>query len=233
LERTFTGIGTNLLKEPHSSSTSMRRLYFLGGEDIAKRDSRGINKRAFIDAGGTPFVLVFPWTAESADKVDSYRKIMVDYFKDLGASNVDFAEYSESSWEIAQKVDRSDLIYLPGGFTRILVARIRNKRVDDLLRNYEKVIVGRSAGALALCKECILTRNRENPETVIITGIKLVDFNVKVHYNPSRDDELKELSKEGKIYAIPERSALIYDDDALSFIGDVYLFQNGKKTSAG
>jgi len=39
---------------------SMVILYFLGGEDIVKRDSREINKKAFIDAGGAPVVLIFP-----------------------------------------------------------------------------------------------------------------------------------------------------------------------------
>jgi peptidase E len=211
---------------------AMKKLYFLGGEDIAKRDSREINKRAFLDAGGAPIVLVFPWTAESVGRVDEYRKIMVDYFKDLGASTVDFAEYSDSLQEIATKVDHSDLIYLPGGLTTILVGRIKYKNVDDLLRKYDRVIVGRSAGALALCRECILTKNRGDRVTVIIEGIRLVDFSVKVHYDPSRDSELKKLSKEGKIYGIPERSALVYDNGALSFIGDVYLFQDGEKTVA-
>jgi peptidase E len=210
----------------------MSKLYLLGGEDIEKRDAREINKKAFVDAGGAPVVLVFPWAAESVGKADEYRKALVNYFEDLGASTVDFAEYSDSLGGIAEKVERSDLIYLPGGHTRSLVRRIRNKNVDILLREYDRVIVGRSAGALALCKECILTRNRGNPVTIIIAGIRLVDFSVKVHYNPSRDSELKKLSKEGKIYAIPERSALVYDNGALSFIGDVYLFQNGNKTSA-
>lgn len=211
----------------------MSKLYFLGGEDVAKRDSMEINRRAFVDAGGTPFVLIFPWTAESVDKAIGYRKIMVDYFKDLGASTVDFAEYSDSQEQIAAKVERSDLVYLPGGLTRVLVRRMRDKNVDSLLRKYDRVIVGRSAGALALGKECILTINRDNPVTLIVTGIRLVDFSVKVHYNPSRDGELKELSKEGRIYGIPEGSALVCDNGALSFIGDVYLFEDGRKTSAG
>ena len=67
---------------------------------------------------------------------------------------------------------------------------------------------------------------------MMISGIGLVDFSVKVHYRPSKDGELKRLSKEEKIYAIPERSALVYDNDNLSFIGNVYLFQNGEKTRA-
>ena len=57
-----------------------------------------------------------------------------------------------------------------------------------------------------------------------------MEFTVKVHYKPSEDEELKSLSKEERIYAIPERSALVYDNGALTAIGNVYLFQNGEKT---
>jgi len=61
------------------------KLYFLGGEDVVKRDSEEIDTIAIADAGGTPPVLIFPWTVESVDKAEKYRKIMADYFKDLGA----------------------------------------------------------------------------------------------------------------------------------------------------
>jgi hypothetical protein len=66
---------------------------------------------------------------------------------------------------------------------------------------------------------------------MVVTGIGLVDFSVKAHYNSSRDRELKELSKEGRIYGIPAGSALVYKDGALSFIGEVCLFEDGTKTS--
>jgi peptidase E len=101
-----------------------------------------------------------------------------------------------------------------------------------LLRKYDGVVVGRSAGALALGKKCVVTRSRRTPTSMIISGIGLVDFSVKAHYKPSKDGELKRLSKEETIYAIPECSALVYDNDALSFIGNVYLFQNGEKIRA-
>ena len=205
---------------------------FLGGENIVKRDSREINEMAFLDAGGEPAVLVFPWARASFDKAYERRKRLSEYFIDLGASTVDFAEYSDPLDEIARKTECSDLIYLPGGLTSVLVERIKNKSVDSLLREYDRVIVGRSAGALALSKNCILS-NRHKAAAMIITGIKLVDFSIKVHYKPSKDSELKRLSKEETIYAIPERSALVYDNGALSFIGDVYLFQNGEKIHAG
>jgi peptidase E len=126
------------------------------------------------------------------------------------------------------KAKNSDLIYLTGGLTTALLERLKSKNVDRLLHSYDRVIVGRSAGALALCRQGILTSKNKQTHK-IITGLSLVEFTVKVHYKPSEDTELKSLSKEEIIYAIPERSALVYDNDTLSFMGNVYVFQNGEK----
>jgi dipeptidase E len=209
----------------------MAKLYFLGGENIVKRNARDINTSAFQDAGGTPTVLVFPWARASFDSAYKRRKRLFDYFRNLGAGAVDFAEYYDTLEEITRKVHDSDLIYLTGGLTSVLVERLKNKSVDRLLHMYDGVIVGRSAGALALCKQCILT-DKNKQATKIIRGLRLVEFSVKVHYKPAKDNELRRLSKEEKIYAISERSALVYDDGALSFMGNVYVFQNGEKTDA-
>jgi peptidase E len=210
----------------------MTRLYFLGGENVIKRDAREINEIAFRDASEAPRVVVVPWARASFDKAYRRRKRLFDYFRSLGAVTVDFAEYSDTLKEVTRKVERSDLIYLPGGLASVLVERLKNRSVDRLLRKYDGVVVGRSAGALALGKKCVVTKNRRKPTSMIISGLGLVDFSVKAHYKPSKDGELKRLSKEETIYAIPERSALVYDNDALSFIGNVYLFQNGEKTRA-
>ncbi len=210
----------------------MAKLYFLGGENIAKRDSREINESAFRDAGEAPAVVVFPWARASFDKTYIRRKRLFEYFRSLGACNVDFADYSDTTQEITRKIACSDLIYLPGGLTSVLIERLKNKNVDTLLREYEGVVVGRSAGALALGKKCVVTKNRRRPTPRIISGIGLVDFAVTAHYKPSKDEALKKLSQQEKIYAIPERAALVYEDGALSFMGEVCLFQNGEKTRA-
>jgi peptidase E len=97
-------------------------------------------------------VLVFDWTARQVGIARKYRKILADYFGDLGASAVEFAELSDSLREIDERVRRSDLVYLPGRDARILIERMRKAGVAELLRKYGKVIVGNSAGAIALCK---------------------------------------------------------------------------------
>jgi peptidase E len=208
----------------------MAKLYFLGGENVAKRDSREINEAAFDDAGGAPTVLIFSWARASFNQAYKRRLRLFNYFRTLGARTVDFASYSDTLEEITRKVERSDLIYLPGGLTSVLIERLKNKSVDRLLLKYEGVVVGRSAGALALGRKCVVTKNRRNPTSEIISGIGLVNFSLKAHYKPSKDAVLKNLSKREKIYAIPEGSALVYDEGTLSFMGNVYLFQNGEKT---
>jgi peptidase E len=211
----------------------MTKLYLLGGENVTKRDSIEINETAFRDAGEAPAIAVFPWARLSFDQTYERRKRLFDYFRSLGAANVDFVSYRNTYEEINMKVACSNLIYLPGGLASVLVERLKNKNIDKLLRIYDGVVVGRSAGALAMGKKCVVTKNRRHPTCKMIRGIGLVDFSLKAHYKSSKDNALKRLSKEDKIYAIPERSALVYEDGRLSFMGDVYLFQNGEKTLAG
>lgn len=207
------------------------KLYFLGGENVIKRSCRNVNVRAFLDAGGAPSVLVLPWARASFDRTYWRRKQVFDYFRSLGASNVEFADYSATTEEISRKIVCSDLLYLTGGLPTALVKRLRNKGVDLMLRRYDRVVVGRSAGALALCKKGVTT-DRNRKATMVIDGLGMVDITLKVHYKPSKDTELKRLSEEDRIFAIPSGSALVYDGGALSTMGDVYLFQDGEKTIA-
>ncbi len=206
----------------------MPKLYLLGGETVFKRSAREVNESAFQDAGEPLVVLVFPWARASFDRGYKKRKTLVDYFISLGACTINFIEYSDSNETIAKKMADSNLVYLTGGLANVLVERLKNMGVDRLLHEYGGVIVGRSAGALALCRKCIITC-RSNSKVKIINGLGLIDLTLKVHYKPEKDSALERLSRQEKIYAVPEGSALVYNNGACSFIGEVYLFENGKK----
>ena len=210
----------------------MAKLYFLGGENVAKRDAKEINLLSFQDAGGSPTILVFPWARPSFDANYRRRKRLANYFKSLGARAVDFSEFSDSIRDITVRVRYSDLIYLTGGQVSTLLSRLRNTGVDELLRNYKGVLVGRSAGALVLGKYCLVT-NRYNSNKKVIPCLGLVDFSVKVHYDPSMDSLLRKFSEAEKIYAISSRAALVYDSGVLSAVGEVFLFENGGKHRFG
>ena len=206
----------------------MPKYYLLGGENTHKRDAKEVNQIAFNEAGEAPQSIVFSWARASLDKTYLKSKLLFDYFRSLGASTVNTVDYSSTSVEIEKKISESDLVYLTGGVPSVLVERLEKSGIRSLLRDFDGVIVGRSAGALALCQKCIITC-KNTLEAKIINGLGLVDLTLKTHYKLGIDEKMKELSKTQDIFAVPKSSAIVYDNGYLSFINNVYLFSKGEK----
>jgi peptidase E len=204
----------------------MPKLYLLGGENLYRRSAKAVNEQAFSDAGGRPSVLVFPWARPSFDKHYRKRKLLSDYLAALGASWVEYAEYAPAS-ELEAKVAQADLLYLTGGQALVLVERAQKMGLDELLRNFSGVIVGRSAGALALCSRCVTTI-RNNGKVRVIGGLGLVDITLKAHYGGVKDEVLKRFSLQETIFAVPAGSALVWDCGSLSAMGEVFVFRDGE-----
>jgi len=184
------------------------RLYFIGGEDIKKRDSEAIMRRAV-----TGKVLVFPWSRQKINPDDPYRTILTDYITDLGGT-IEFAK-----GDIESKVKHCDTIYLPGGNSRILIERLMPYK--ELLKGFDGVIIGNSAGAHAMCSKYIgLIGHDSRDQSEIGIGLGLVDFAVVVHYDPSEDQEIRRIKGDLTVYGIPEGSALYYDGK-IEFIGNI------------
>jgi dipeptidase E len=209
----------------------MPKLYLLGGENVLKKSAKEINRQAFEDAG-TANVLVFPWARASFDKKYRVRKLLTDYFLSLSAKEIGFVDFSESKEEIEKRVANSTVVYLTGGQPSVLIERLKNSGVDNLLRNYKGIIVGRSAGALALCKKC-LTTNRCTKKLRVVNGLNLVPITLKVHFKSGTAPLLRHFSWGEKIFAVPEGSALIYENDNLRAIGDVYIYYDGQYQAFG
>jgi len=208
----------------------MQRLYLLGGENLETRSSRPIDQSAFQAAGGSPMVAVFPWTSDRDVLEDKYRRQMVDYFKEMGARAVRFIEHSLPYAEMARLVEDAQVVYLPGGRTELLLERLRRTGAEHLLRLHDGVIIGNSAGALALANEHVTgLRGGGLGGPMISRGLGLVDFTLSVHYDLDQDAALEALSLNRRIFAIPENSALVVGECSLDIMGDVAIFQDGKK----
>ncbi len=205
----------------------MLTLYMLGGEDIEKRDSRSLNEHAFRDAGGSPSVAIFPWASKT--KEGKQRRFLVTYFKELGARSVRFVERSLPFAEMAAIAEGSQIIYLPDGDVRLLIEMLRETGSLHLLRLHDNVIIGSSAGALALCSEFIAPGKNGAEDLVVEKGLGLSDYVISVRYEPTQDAQLEGLSKNRSIFAIPYGAAIRSDNCSLSLLGEVDLFMDGKK----
>lgn len=206
----------------------MPKYYLLGGENTQKRDAEQVNQKAFNDAGEAPNILVFPWARASFDNAYLKRKLIFDYFRSLGAGTVNFVSYSSSPEELQEKICEANLVYLTGGVPSILIERLKKLKVDTLLKNYAGIIVGRSAGALSLCRKCVITY-KSTSEVKVVDGLGLLDLTLKVHYKAGIDEKLKELSKTREVFAIPKDSAIVYDNGCLFYMNAVYSFRNGEQ----
>jgi len=206
----------------------MPKYYLLGGENTHKRDAEEINQSAFNDARKSPIVLVFSWARASFDRTYPKSQLLFDYFRSLGASTVNTVDYSCTVEEIKEKISESDLVYFTGGVPTVLIERLKKSGIRSLLRDFEGIIVGRSAGALALCRKCVITCRRTS-EIKVIDGLGLVDLTLKAHYKLGKDEKLIRLSKTEDIFAVPKDSALICKNGNLSAINNVYLFHKGER----
>jgi cyanophycinase-like exopeptidase len=207
----------------------MRKVYLLGGESICKRDGEKVNQQAFSDAGGLPEVLVFSWARANFDQIYQRQKLVYNYLRYLGANSVTFVDYSISQHELGEKISQANLIYLTGGSPSILIERFKHQNVGPLLKNFGGVIVGRSAGALALCKKCVVTI-RSTKQVKILDGLGLIDLAMNAHYTYKKDKHLKKLSRDKQIFAVPKGSALVYNEaGVLSCINQVFSFESGKR----
>ena len=204
------------------------KYYLVGGGDIKAGKLKKIDSNALTHAKNK-FVYVLDLSTNDKNKLEKYREFLSSYFKDLGATKIEFISTAKSSQEIKEELNKAGIIYIPGGDTEILLNNIKRKKIVPLLKGLEAIIIGNSAGALALGNETILTKDEDTPETKVIKGLSLLDFAVEVHYKKEKDKELAELSKKRKIYAIPENCAILFDGK-FHYIGNIYKFSNGKKT---
>jgi dipeptidase E len=204
----------------------MPKLYLLGGENVSRRSAKTVNDLAFLDAGGRPNILVVPWAKPSFDKTYGKRKLIEEYFRSLGAERVEFADYDET--DLTQKIVEANLVYLTGGQASILIERAKKMHLQTHLKNYQGIIIGRSAGALALCSHCITTR-RYSKRVAAVNGLGLANLTLKTHYIAADEEKLKQFSQTEPVYAIPKDSALAIEDGKLSAIGEVYLFNGGQR----
>ena len=164
-------------------------------EDIKSRSLFEFHKE-LLSQIENPKVLVFLWTTKDEEKRGKYKKIIGDYFNDLGAEVIFFHELSD--------FDRANVIYIPGGDTEILLEKLnRNPEVVKKIKEFNGIIIGNSAGAIALAKEGY---GHKNEKLVKYKGLGLVDVMVLVHF---RKQDLKELK---------ESVLVLEEGDAVRFV---------------
>lgn len=203
----------------------VKKIYLLGG---GNQEVYGELDKKILEEADNKNVFVINLTTNDKEKLERKKTELKEYFIGLGAEKVDFVSDFVSIENIRNKMNESGLLFIAGGNTEILLESLEKKKLIPLIKSFDGIIEGNSAGAYICCKKYLGSN--------LGFGLNLVDISCRAHYGSTDEkfgsdpeETLVEFSKGKEIYAMTEGSALIVEGENLSVIGDVYLFKNGDK----
>ncbi len=200
-----------------------KKIYLLGG-GRQNELYPSLDKDVFNDLDKKE-ILIIDFARDTPEILENKSKRDIEYLKGLGYEKILFASQMDAD-SIKEYMQEVPIIFVAGGKTEILLDKLRDLGLEAPIKEFKGILQGNSAGAYMCCKEYVKIRD----DVRIIPSFGLVDFCCKAHYNEKFDDTLIEQSKSRKIYGICEGAAVVIENNNISFIGDVYLFENGKKT---
>ena len=204
------------------------RLCFIGGGNPLNKELDDVMYYLSnsIEIGNN--ILIIPFATENS-KVDKWFTFLKKSFKDIGMEHIKLLDYQLTNQEMQKEIKQHSILYFTGGRPEKLMRILGEKELIQVIKEFSGLIVGVSAGALVFCEDCIITKDQYYLETQVIEGLGLVDFSVEVHYNGNNDKELFSLSANRDIYAIPNGSAIFWEDNVVKPIHNVTLFRKRKK----
>lgn len=204
-----------------------------GGEHLS--ETIKIDKEIIKLTGKKNPKLLFIPTA-SSDSKKYYENIEKHFGKNLGCKTdvLYLIKSNLSKKEIADKILKSDIIYVGGGNTLKMMTLWRKMGIDNILiRAYknEVVLAGLSAGAICWFRHGNSdSKKLTNPNAPLIkvTGLGIIDALCCPHYNTevSRKSDLKNMMRKNPGIAIA-----LDDCSAIEIINNSYRIIYSKNTA--
>lgn len=199
----------------------MKKIFLIGGGEIAKKETQKIDRDIIKEGGGVNAKILFFPTA--ANDSDDYIKNFIDYFLYLGCNNILWAKLSrEPKNNIIKKINWATIIYFGGGDTNHLIELFRKKGLIkhiEVCLNRGVVLVGMSAGAIAMTKTAIISEIKNDLRFGNGFGF-LPKIICLPHYQKKYKDTLNRIGSkfpDKLIFGIPEKSALYIKGDHIKY----------------
>ena len=121
------------------------------------------------------------------------------------------------------------IYFLMGGNPYTQFDIIKSLDMIEKIKNHKDLVVGFCAGAINLSKYSIITTDEDFDKSDSYYGIGREDICIEPHYNDpnnsNRNNELKEFSLKynTKIYCIPDKSIIYFEDGKKNDKGEIYI----------
>jgi dipeptidase E len=221
----------------------LSKIIAIGGGNIAEGDTLAIDEYIVQSANkNNPKLLFLPTACE--DNLDYINNVKI-VFEDLGCqvNSLCLVSTMLSNKKIEEEIFSSDIIYVGGGDTAVMLKTWETYGIDKMLKAaYKKGIIlsGLSAGAICWFKGGYSNPNEDDSHTlpnVFIEGLGLIPYIVCPHYENDYckrfDIEIEDMPYPG--LALESSTAIVFDGKKIESIRsnykrNVYLVMNNQKT---
>lgn len=200
----------------------MKHIILIGGHD-AQFTSYKIEDY-IVSLYNSPKILFFPTAMKDSLKaIDNFKLLFKKYNIDI---DIAYLYNNKDSKEIIlDKISKSDILYFGGGNTEVLVSKIKEYDLIDILKETDKTLVGISAGAIMLSK-CGMGDRYSYPDNFhtynykMVEGAGILNISICPHYQNEDlylyNDEVKKLDFDS--YAVENECAIDFYDGKIKVI---------------
>ena len=210
----------------------MKKIYLLSGPGTTKGFSNVVSnelQKDLKDVKTISFIASSPKDHEkNINFVYGNEKItgMINHLKNFAS----FEQVSIVDDENKYLDINTDVIYLLGGNYETQLSFIKENKFDEVLKNYNGILLCTSCGAMNIAKYGYYSKDDDIEKSFFYEGIGLTNITIDPHFEIENEIQVKEdrkMSFEHVIYGVPNSSCIRINNNKVEMIGKVYEFNNG------
>lgn len=190
-------------------------------------------------------ILYMASNTENSKEIDSYASL---FFEGLALSGINFSEYlildNRTKDNAKEYIKKANVIFLSGGDTYIENEFFKQIHLKELLKNFEGIIIGQSAGSINMAEFVYNSpEEKEESEPIYFEGLGLSNINIEPHFildttefNEMQLYQRKHLLEESKkrpIYALCDGSHILETNKSITVYGKAFLIKDGSIIQIG
>lgn len=138
--------------------------------------------------------------------------------------------FQDSKVEMENKILNSSIIFFTGGAPDLMMKRIREYKLTSLLKNYQGIMMGYSAGAMMQLDQYHITPDEDYPIFTYEQGLGcLHGFAIEPHYHATKlqKESIQRVQEEKHkcVYAIYEDGGMIVKEQHIELFGNVEVYE--------
>lgn len=137
--------------------------------------------------------------------------------------------FHDSPQSAREKIARSDVLFLTGGWPDHMMCRLRRWGLTDQIEHFDGIVMGCSAGAMVQMRRYHITPDADYPSFGWYEGMDLLrDFLIEVHYRETEEQHrsIHRVRRERglPVFALYNDGGLVVQGDTISTMGRTRLF---------